>query len=252
MLTVRGLGDALARAADRRGRPTDVWLRDDDAVTVTPALERLGELCGAAAMPVLLAVIPADATADLSTWTAARPLVTPCQHGWAHANHAAAGERACELGGDRSDAIVLGELARGRARLADLFGAGVAPILVPPWNRIGDSLLPLLTEAGFPVLSAYSPAPAPPEGRPVALASNLDIIDWRNDRRGRPADAVFGWLGSLVDDAAGTGAPIGLLTHHLAHDATAWATLAALLDVLAAHPDCRFRDARDLAGLPPS
>ncbi len=36
---------------------------------------------------------------------------------------------------------------------------------------------------------------------------------------------------------------LGILTHHLAHDAAAWAGLEALLENLAGHPAVRFADA---------
>ncbi len=220
--------DAALEGAAARGTRLRFWLRDDDAVDVTPALERLSDLCAVAGLPVLLAVIPAGITADLAGWLAAQPLFTPCQHGLAHTNHAASGERACELGGDRPDAVVLAELRAGRGRLRAALGP-VAPsdILVPPWNRIRDSLVPQLPALGFTALSTFK-GPQPRVALP-RLDCDLDIIDWRNGRHGRSDEDLCARLVRLIDGAIATGEAIGLLTHHLAHDEAAWGFLARLL-----------------------
>ena len=54
----RVLEDVLHRKADS-GRQVDFWLRDDDAVEPTDALEKLLELGEASTIPMALAVIPA-------------------------------------------------------------------------------------------------------------------------------------------------------------------------------------------------
>lgn len=234
----------LDRATDA-GEIIRVWLRDDDAVAVTPALEDLDRLCGAAGMPVLLAVIPAGAEAPLGPWVAARPGVTPCQHGYAHANHAPPGERARELGGTRSLAEVLDDLARGRRKLRALFRSRLADILVPPWNRIDPTLVTALPGLGFAALSTAGPAPAENVGI-ARLNVDLDIMDWRNGRRGRSAAEIAAKLAPLLAAARVRGTAVGLLTHHLAHDAAAWAVLAELLDLLGRHRACRFVSALDL------
>ncbi|TIT57545.1 MAG: polysaccharide deacetylase, partial [Mesorhizobium sp.] len=52
------LVEELARW-QRAGRKAEFWLRDDDAVDPTPALDRLLDLTRQFAVPVTLAVIPA-------------------------------------------------------------------------------------------------------------------------------------------------------------------------------------------------
>ena len=221
------------------GRKIRIWLRDDDCVAVTPALERLASLCRRFELPILLAVIPEPAEPDLAAWIAAHPAVTPCQHGFAHRNHAAPGERARELGGLRPAAAVLDELARGRVMLQALFGDRLSDILVPPWNRIDADLVSRLPGLDYSALSTFGP----PE--PIALRrlnSDLDIIDWRNGRVGRTLDDLARKLAAVVvrQDR------VGILTHHLAHDATAWAALEELLERLRAHPAVAFTDAGTL------
>ena len=230
--------DALDRA-HAEGRTLRVWLRDDDCVAVTPALERLASLCAAARLPILLATIPAGAEPGLGAWMAGRAAVVPCQHGFAHADHAPPGERARELGGRPVEAV-LAELARGRALLRDLFGPALSDILVPPWNRLDAALVPHLPAAGYAALSAFAPTP---EASPIPrLDADLDIVDWRGGRIGRPLDEMARKVSGIVARQD----RLGVLTHHLAHDDAAWAGLASLLDRLAAHPAVRFTDAASL------
>lgn len=254
------------------GRTVRIWLRDDDCVAVTPALERLASLCRRLDLPILLAVIPEPAEPDLAGWIAAHSTVTPCQHGFAHRNHAAPGERARELGGLRPAEAVLDELAQGRAMLQALFGDRLSDILVPPWNRIDADLVSRLPGLGYSALSTFGP-PEPDGMR--HLNSDLDIVDWRNGRVGRPIDDLArklagllvraseivrtasdrvapsrpSWPGSSVQldsEAGGVTHAIGILTHHLVHDATAWAALEEMLECLRAHPAVAFIDAAGL------
>lgn len=230
--------DALDRARDA-GRRVDVWLRDDDCVAVTPALDRLASLCGGAGLPILLAVIPEPAEDALASWIAAHPEVTPCQHGFRHANHAPPGERARELGG-RPVPAILDDLARGRAKLGTLFGDALSDILVPPWNRIDAELIPHLGDAGYAALSCFAPTPT---ASPILrLDSDLDIVDWRGGRVGRPLDDLARKIAGIVE----RGDRLGILTHHLAHDDAAWNALEAMLGGLAGHPAVRFTAAARL------
>lgn len=232
-----------ARAAlDRAhaaGRRIAVWLRDDDCVAVTPALERLTGLCTAVGLPILLAIIPEPAEEPLDSWIAAHLAVTPCQHGFAHANHAPPGERARELGG-RSVETVLDELRQGRAKLQRIFGPALSDVLVPPWNRIDAEVIPHLPDLGFSALSCFAPTP---DAFPIPrLDSDLDIVDWRGGRVGRTLDDMARKIAGIVERQD----RLGILTHHLAHDEAAWSGLAEMLKRLAAHPAVRFADAATL------
>ena len=233
--------EALDRA-QAEGRCVDVWLRDDDCVSVTPALERLAALCGGVGLPILLAVIPEPAEAGLAPWIAVHPAVAPCQHGFAHANHAAAGERARELGG-RPATAVMDELAAGRTKLSALFGDALSDVLVPPWNRIDEGVVTRLAGAGYTALSTFGPTP--PDASPIPrLDSDLDIVDWRHGRVGRPLDDLARKIAGVLSRQD----RLGILTHHLAHDAAAWDGLGEMLERLAGHPAVRVMDAAALLG----
>src|SRR5512141_2824532 len=135
----------LARELDAwqaLGRRATLWWRDDDACRHSPALQRLLDIAQRCDVPVTLAAIPDTTDASLVEAVAGSERVTVVQHGYAHVNHAPAGERSAELGAHRALAVRLDELRRGRKALERLFGNRFAAILVPPWNRIDAAMLP--------------------------------------------------------------------------------------------------------------
>ncbi len=230
-----GLGAELARWRDA-GLVPRIWLRDDDAVRPTEALDRLLALTGDYRAPVLLAIVPKPAEPALAERLSEERLVTPAVHGYAHRNHAPADAKKTELTenaiGRDIDAVV-GELSAGRRKLAGHYGDSLSPILVPPWNRISPGVARSVATAGFGALSVFgwieTVADLP------HLNTHVDLMDWRGGRVGHAAPTVAAMLAARLAEARQRGgAPVGLLAHHLAHDETAWATLDTLLDALAA------------------
>lgn len=186
------------------GRTASFWWRDDDAVAETPALDSLLDLSERHLVPLALAVIPDGVETGLAERLArsAAPVIV-LQHGFAHRNHAPAGEKSVELGDHRAVEAVTEELALGRDRLAALFGDRFVPIMVPPWNRIGAGVEAALPGLGFGGLSTFGPRPAAGLGY---LNTHVDIIDWRGDRgfAGEEAclDATVAHLSSGAPGAA--------------------------------------------------
>ena len=206
------------------GRDLPVWWRDDDARMATPALDRLVTLSARLDLPLHLAVVPEDAGPSLRD-VARLPHVIPLVHGWAHRNHAPAGEKKSEFPQDRAEAY--GEAVAARDRLAALFGDDLLPVFVPPWNRIGDDLVPRLAGLGYAGLSTFTPrrdrlaAPGL-----VRINTHLDPIDWRGGGGLLAEDALTALLVGLLQDRrhgrTDATEPLGLLTHHLVHDAAIW------------------------------
>lgn len=233
--------DDLRRALDLRaaaGEPVTFWLRDDDAIAPTPALDRLLDI--AARVPLTLAVIPAGTGLPLADRLAGAPGVSVALHGWGHANHATGGEKKQELGRHRAAPVVLAELAQGHAKLRALHGARYVPVLVPPWNRIDGSLLAALPGIGIAALSVFGPA------RPAALPvvnTHVDLMDWHGTGGAWPA----AHLSRAILRALSLAEPVGLLTHHLVHDGAAWDFLQAFVALTADHPGCRWAALPDLA-----
>lgn len=222
--------ERLAESGDR----VRLWLRDDDAVDPTPALDRLLALSARYAVPVTLAVIPentGDALAKrLETVAQARVAV----HGWSHRNHAMDGEKKQELDGHRPAEAVHAELKAGFEKLAVLHPARFTPMLVPPWNRIAPTLMPV---PGYEALSVFGPEK--PGSLMRVVNTHVDVMDWHGTRGGRPADELFAELAGWLDRKDRPPA-IGVLTHHLVHDEAVWEFLDRLFAETAAHPACAW------------
>lgn len=222
----RALDAEMSRWRDE-GLSLPLWWRDDDAIEPTPALDRLCALSDEVGVPVHLAVIPAHATQALAKRQEDCPNIIPVVHGWAHQNHAPATEKKAEFRQHRPLAEVSGEAQQGLERLQAMFGPRLAPMFVPPWNRIDDSVVQELPTLGFRVLSTATP-------RKTAFAApglqqintHLDPIDWRGTRSLQAEEQLIAQLVQhLLDRRSGAtdnSEPYGLLTHHLVHDEDIW------------------------------
>lgn len=237
--------DAVAAA----GRTIAFWWRDDDAALARPALARLLALAGEFDLPLGLAVIPEPAAPSLARKLERSGLdrVRVLQHGFRHFNHEPAGARACELGPARPADVVLGELSRGREKLERLFGRRFLPVLTPPWNRISHEVAERRREVGLAGLSTFAGL----DRAGHRLDAHLDPIVWRSTRSYMGDDRML----TLIDEeiAARSGAnadvPIGILTHHLAHDEAVWAFVESFLAVAGRHPAARWPAVDEAFGL---
>ena len=231
------------------GRRADLWWRDDDAVDGGPALDRLLALHRHTATPLSLAVVPAHATQALADRLGDEPGIDLLQHGYAHLNHAAAGEKKAELGFHRPAMVVLGELGTGWLAMERLFGGGrTLAVMVPPWNRIAPALIPTLPEIGFSGLSTFGPRRrAHPVRGLLAINTHVDLIDWQGGRGfvGEAA-ALDALVAALAHARTVSDEPIGLLSHHLAMDAGAWDFLRSLWENAPTLPGIRIRPSREL------
>ena len=228
------------------GRQARLWLRDDDAITPSPALDRLIGLANEFSAPVLLAVIPKGATPELVQRILREPLMLPTQHGFSHRNHAPKGEKPQELGLHRGLAAVMADIAHGRQRLLAMFGKALRPVLVPPWNRIDPALLPHLSAIGLAAVSAFS-RPEKEATTASRLNCHVDIIDWSVTRSGHPLPKQVDKLVAALGRARADGfAPVGILAHHLVHGDNAWGFLEGLGAAVARHPAAGWISADEL------
>lgn len=227
-----------------QGQQVAFWLRDDDAVEPTPALEMLLQLTRRYNIPLTLAVIPQHTGAALVDRLAQEPALCVTVHGWSHVNHATPPEKKQELGLQRPAAVVLGELKAGFDKLQDLYGAHFLPMLVPPWNRIDKTLVPALSALGFSALSVFGREKVPTPMR--LLNTHVDVMDWRGTGGGRDADVLFAEIADWLAPDAEPLKALGLLTHHLVHDAAVWRFLERLFQLTYEHPACRWMSAGDI------
>ena len=247
MTSWQALSDEAARWRDA-GRTADLWWRDDDAVDVGPALDRLLDLHRETAAPLALAVVPARATTALAQRIGAEPGVDVLQHGYAHTNHATPPDKKIELGLQRPAMIVLGDLGTGWLALERLFAAQALPVMVPPWNRIAEILVPTLPEIGYRGLSTFGTRKrAEPVRGFRQINTHVDLIDWKAGGGfvGEKV-ALTALVEALTRSRSRDGEPIGLLSHHLAMDGGAWDFLRSVLEATKTTQGLSVRTAREL------
>jgi hypothetical protein len=234
--------EAALDAIARDGKSIRLWWRDDDAGRGDPRLERLLELAERRALPLALAVVPVWLEPSAQARIAASAQASVLQHGFAHRNHAPAGQKSCELGG-RAIETIEAELARGQETLVDAFGAAFLAVLAPPWNRFDHQLIGRLSACGFCGLSTYGRRHGFEAATGlIQVNAHLDPIDWRGERLFVGEVAALERLIAVLDPDE----PIGILSHHLAMDEPGWQFLDQLLGVLAAHPGAVLCNAADL------
>ncbi len=223
------------------GLSLPLWWRDDDAVADTPALRELARMSANAGLAVHIAVIPAHADASLAAYLASTSHLTPLVHGWAHENHAPAGQKKAEFGAHRPIDALREDAERGFGKLHGLFGARLQPVFVPPWNRIAPDLVPLLPHLGYRILSTATPR----AGRWAAeglsqINTHIDPIDWKGTRGLSDEGTLITQVTTLLQDrrrgVTDASEPLGLLTHHLVHDAAIWSFCDRLVDTLLSGP----------------
>ncbi|WP_128292488.1 polysaccharide deacetylase family protein [Afifella aestuarii] len=237
-------------AAAETGRALSFWWRDDDATEPTPELDRLaglfGEIDEARRPPLGLAVIPDGARPALVDRLAREPYIAILQHGLAHRNHAQEGEKKSEFPLSRPLTNCLADVKTGRTRLLQLFDGRLLPVFVPPWNNVSHPVLEGLTALGIQGLSRFGAT----KGACGECNTHLDIIEWRHTRGFIGREAAFRLLTEEAERRlAGASEPIGILTHHLAHDQACWDFSRELLTLLANHPGAAFPPLQELFAL---
>lgn len=237
--------DAELELWSQAGRTARIWLRDDDACEPTDALDRLVDMADEHRIAATLAIIPASMTDALVAQVQDNPLLFPAAHGLWHRNHAGPREKKIELGGARPVEAVLADVHESWSLMAQAFDPLEVTMLVPPWNRISEVAADRLGTSGFDVLSTYGwKVPTAPVRH---LNTHVDLVDWRSARQGKPVARIASEIAAALHMArANDFAPIGILTHHLAHDAVAWSTLKALFDWSAGRDSVVWCSANDL------
>lgn len=208
------------------GEKAQFWWRDDDAVAVTPALEKLIEVQQKYRAPLVLAVIPATLKPELAERVNLLDKLSVVQHGFAHINHAEEGEKTSEFPASRNMESMMEELDDGWARLSAFKNLDKA--FVPPWNRISPDVVIGLLGRGYKAVSTFAPRTTP-----GSINAHADIIDWRRTRGFAGVEKSLEnillhlrgkRLGQFDKDE-----PTGLLSHHLDHDEGCWTFIDSFL-----------------------
>ena len=245
--TVADFERRLSAALERRaavGETVRFWWRDDDATRSGPRLQRL--LQATRGSPLALAVIPKLASQSLAEAVAAEPRISVFQHGWAHVNHAPRGRGlgAWELDAYRQPSEVLAQTAEGQSKLERLFGQSFTPVMVPPWNRIHDPLLPGLADQGFIGLSAMgierACIPTPGLKR---IDCRFDVLRWKRGAGFAGWSKAAGCLEKALAEGDGI---VGINTHHAVTDEEGWRFIDRLNRFVQEHPGATWAQPRTL------
>jgi hypothetical protein len=246
----RWLERELDRWADD-GRRAQFWWRDDDASAAGEKFDRLASSSSERQLSLAIAVIPARLETGLADSLREHVAIRVLQHGFAHRNHAAAGQRKLELGGRYTGEEILADLRCGFDLLRAGFGPRFVPVLVPPWNRLRADIVGDLVEIGFIGLSVMKARrEACPAPGLLQVNAHLDPVDWR---RGGGFLGVYPAIAILVQHLSAkrlgyrdANEPTGILSHHLVQNDTVWQFLDELFEFLDAHPAVEFVGAEDI------
>jgi hypothetical protein len=221
----------------KAGLKAPFWLRDDDAVEPSAALDRLIAIAAPFRVPVGLAVVPCPTGKPLAERLRNEPYVVPVVHGWAHRNHAPEGEKKQEFGLHRPLHEMQEDLTRGLAKMRALYASRLVPMFVPPWNRIAPPAVNILRSIGYTAISTFGPAPAVSAGHSLPeLNTHVDIIDFRGTRSCRDPGLLAGSIAATLMHSLDHGRyAVGILSHHLVHDKAAFQFLEDLLLVTHRH-----------------
>ena len=233
----------LARWRQAGRRPL-MWLRDDDAQAVTPQLRRLLVHVTRADVPLCLAVIPEGLDPELCAVVAPYPRIAVLQHGVSHRN--GAGSPAAEFPPDAAPEAIAERLAEGWKRMEGFRRR--LPIYVPPWNMLSPNVVTALALSGHRGVSAWGGL-----SMPARVDAHLDLLRWRGGPRFAGRERMLGRLTALLAQRRRQGLwlePIGLLTHHLAHDEAAWRFLDDLLLFPPLQAAADWPEANALFGVP--
>ena len=252
--TWRDVRQELDRWADL-GLKARFWIRDDDACELSPQLTRLQTLALTYDINVGLAVIPGKVKGEVVDWLlAAKRAFFPMCHGWQHTNYGRSGQPE-EFGDNRPFAAVRLDAEHAYCAFTRYFGASDA-IFVPPFGRIASALVEELPRIGFAAISTgprlleramlrlhlrlrWTPIMKIPRKGPLPRFDvQIDVIDWERRTARDRAEIAAELVANLSLRRRGLlppGHPVGLLTHHLAHDEAVWHLCHDLLDGLGQH-----------------
>ena len=228
------------------GNQATFWWRDDDACVLTPQLRRLVEIADNTEVTVHLAVIPAKLEDDTVRFLSASGNFRVLQHGYSHTDHAPKGQGSWELGDHRPLETIEEELANGFKILENAFSGKFLPILVPPWTRIGQNLLPVLSRAGYKALSLEEGV-LDTETNDIdvkVINTHCDPIKWKENAQFKGTQRV---LDDFVDHLkrrrlgmCNRDELTGLCTHHMDHSAELWQFIEKFLHITKRHAGARW------------
>lgn len=215
----------------KAGHAPVLWWRDDDARAPSEALDKLLELSRRHDAPLTLAAIAGPHLAALVRRVERDDSVEVAIHGFKHINRQPQGRGFGEVVAEDSLEWVRAQL---RATVMAFHRAGAQPSLfVPPWNNLAPQVVEAIGDSSIIAVSAFDGDRTCGDGV-ARLDTHLDVMRWRGGGRFRGRWRFLTRMRRLMSRRRLSGRwdePMGLLTHHLDHDAATWAFLEQFLAV---------------------
>ena len=273
--TAASTADDIVNELDRwqaRGLIAKFWWRDDDAQFANDAFARLIDLARSQSLPLVLAVSPMLMTDPFVAVLNGLHNVSVAAHGYRHINHATA-PLTGEFGPDRSLEVMRREIEELAGEFAVRFPDTGIAMFAPPWHAFDLRLVSDLARVGFRVLSKLESRVSRGLGLAAAQVKEIRLTLPRRPikpRRGpiERLDCSVGLLNYVGPKATvdprifeklvralsarrlgflAVDKPIGILSHHLAHDEDAWTRLSQVLAVTRCHPAARYVQSTELS-----
>lgn len=211
------------------GRAPILWWRDDDARAPGEALDKLLDLSRRHGAPLTLAAIAGPHLPALVRRIEREASVEIAIHGFKHINRQPEGRGFGEVVPEDSLEWVRAQL---RATVMAFHRAGAQPTLfVPPWNNLAHQVLEAIGDSAITAVSAFDQKQGTCEGV-ARLDAHLDVLRWNGGARFRGRWRLLSRMRRLLAHrrlSEQWDEPLGLLTHHLDHDATTWTFLEQFL-----------------------
>ena len=215
----------------KAGHGPILWWRDDDARAPGEALDMLLDLSRRHGAPLTLAAIAGPHLAALVRRVEIEPNIEVAVHGFKHINRQPPGLGFGEVAPEDGLEWVRAQL---RATVMAFHKAGARPTLfVPPWNNLAPQLIEAIGDSSLGAISAFGQEHASGDGV-ARLDTHLDVLRWKGGGRFRGRWRFLSRMRRLMASRRVSGqwdAPMGLLTHHMDHDAATWTFLDQFLTV---------------------
>ncbi len=235
----------LNRLADRY-LSVKFWWRDDGANEPTRALDRLLTIQSRTQLPLNLAVIPNALDPLLGREIASNMLINVWQLGAAHVSYDLPEQPKNEFPEHRRWTDIAYDIGEANGRLAQVFGAQLAPVFVPPWGVMALAHTYGLSGMGFAALSTTAPIAILQVAALPDIPVQFSVMRLQGYPRFGGRTALSTQLTQMLDNQAQLASlrlpreMIGIKTQHLDHDDAAWDFTYELLMLLKQHPAVSF------------
>lgn len=193
-----------------------LFIRDDDVWNLDQSFYDFFDFMLNQKIPVVYGVIPAllqeDAAIFLRRAKKKNPkLIDIVQHGYAHRNYAAAGERKYEFGRVRSYIQQLDDIASGMQIMRRWFGEVVTPGFTPSYHAYDTNTIDAIEALNIPLHSARLTVPRQ-EKKFIDVPAQI----WANklDPQGKPCSLMFHRLAMDLASVLELGSITGMVFHH--------------------------------------